>query len=323
MAVRLFHVVALAAAAVSSSVARAADWETYHQEGVFVEEIDLQTVVVDAAVVRFKYRRHFASGRSNASFDNPVEGVADCAGRRYADYKSQGYQLLPVFEETVSAERLDAACRAAGRATRAATAAPAQAASDAAATPRDWRRVDSAALKQAIDARSIQVRDGRVFYTYANEFGRTGEQVYDSVVDCAARQQGDVVAGAFALHDINEQAVDAQQANLACQLAGLPTQRRTPTVTAPAWQVYFTRAPVVWELDANTVRVADGLVHFVWRLRFTEGSPTVSYPVDAVADCAGHRRSDVAFNKFKLRSPDDGTQEAKQLEFACGLAAAK
>ena len=87
-------------------------------------------------------------------------------------------------------KRLEAAStRRRPRATKVRIAAPlaiaaASTGEDAAVTK---GAVDAVYVKQAIDALSVQVRDGRVFYTYANAFGQAGQQVYDSVVVDHAR----------------------------------------------------------------------------------------------------------------------------------------
>jgi hypothetical protein len=289
----------------------ATDWQPYHidPEG-HAGAIDADSVRADGPLLRFRYGALWSPDAG--SFVWPIEGVVDCDGRRYADYLGGKFVLRPVYEKTDSALRLDAACRIAGRAAHAHGAATQPAI-------RDWRPyVSTGRWRGALDANSVQVHDGHVFFSY-----KAGNQdILDAVVDCDAREHAEVIAGKFEWRAIVEDTGNARQTDLACELAGQPTAPRV-AVDPADWQVYDTGPIGVMQVDAHSVSTQDGLVRFTYRTHFTDGTRIAEseYPRDAVADCARRRRADVVFDKFDLRPVEDGTPPARQLDLACRLAA--
>lgn len=116
----------------------------------------------------------------------------------------------------------------------------------------------------------------------------------------------------------------------ACAIAAgaqAPSPASAPTsASAPAgagdWRVYDENGWIHDELDAASVRVADGRVTFDYRYRSTRNEPTRFGPVvHAVVDCPAKRRSDVdASGERRWFDVIPGTKLAAQLRLACQLA---
>lgn len=308
-----------ALAAFPCSPAGAADWRSYTADNV-VHEIDADSVRIVGPLVRFTYRQHRTYTR-DAYYDRLIEGVVDCKGRRFADYVPGKLELRPVYENTVSAYRLDAVCKVVAHVL-------AQHSEPGGSSRRDWKPYSSEGARgdivSEIDAASLVARGRRVFFSYHSTDGASFGEVRESVVDCDTRQRADVDHGAFTLSDFAEGSTFATQADFACQLGGLPTAPRPPVSPAANWRVYDTGKISVMEIDVPSVRTEGGVVHFSYRTRFTVGTPVteMEYPRDAVVDCAGRRRSDVVFDRIDWSAIEPGTPSARQLDLACGLAGA-
>ena len=106
-----------------------------------------------------------------------------------------------------------------------------------------------------------------------------------------------------------------------------------PAVAAN-WQAYLTEHSVIYEIDADSVSVSDGLVHYKHRNRFAPGAENsaigrllghdamaaaADHVVDTVADCAGRRQADVTGGAPSLALRED-TSVANQVDAACRIA---
>ena len=90
---------------------------------------------------------------------------------------------------------------------------------------------------------------------------------------------------------------------------------------AESWQSYLSDPLTIHELDADSVRIDGGLVHFDYRERPSNGRAAVfDKPVEGAVDCEGRRSGDVVRGKLDLRPIFEGTQSAYKLDFACRLA---
>jgi hypothetical protein len=97
----------------------------------------------------------------------------------------------------------------------------------------------------------------------------------------------------------------------------------TPAVHAEDWQTYSVTTITIHEIDADSIRVSDGLVHFRYRQYLasgTKGPAIFERAIDAVADCAGRRHADLTRAPLELMSVHEATLSARQLDFACRLA---
>ena len=120
-----------------------------------------------------------------------------------------------VYEETQAAFKIDLACRLAGRPFK-------SHASTETAAEREWITYSNEyGMRQKIDARSVERRGGLVFFQYMRQYGAQQGDLFDGVVDCAARKSADVSHGAFELKDIRDGTTLADQAAAACRLAKL------------------------------------------------------------------------------------------------------
>lgn len=91
---------------------------------------------------------------------------------------------------------------------------------------------------------------------------------------------------------------------------------------AADWQGYDTVGGSTYELDADSVRSAQGQVFFRYRQRWAPETRIRTIELAGVVDCSARRRSDVAANGlYALREVYRGTGQEKQLELACRIAA--
>lgn len=91
---------------------------------------------------------------------------------------------------------------------------------------------------------------------------------------------------------------------------------------AEDWQSYSPTTYVVHEMDKDSVRVVDGLVHFRYRERLPSSGDRRGFdrPLEAVADCGRRLRSDLTKAPLALRPVFENTQSADQVDFACAAA---
>lgn len=309
---------AVALCVLAPVTAGATNWQTFQADYLTVREIDADSVRVVDDLVHYRYRTRLANGTANGSFDAPIDAVVDCEGRRHGDVTRTGHlELRPVFEKTVSALKLDTACRLAGRAHVVHTGGEVD-------TVRDWVAYDDHA---AIDRNSVDAHDGLVFFDYRAR-GQYSREASAAVVDCAHRQRSEHVGRNYNLQPLFEGGTQALQAEMACRLA----QQPMPPAPKPAPVDFAAHLDpgdvgsddVMYAVDRNSLSTRDGLVHFLYVTPWlTDGSRALEpQPVAAVVDCAGRRRSDVVDDRFDLQPAVPGTRGAAQVERVCAMAAA-
>lgn len=92
-------------------------------------------------------------------------------------------------------------------------------------------------------------------------------------------------------------------------------------VQAANWQVYLPEGNISNEIDADSVRVVNGLVAYTHRKRLVEGADArFDRALPAVADCAGRRLGNVAGAKLLFSPVQEGTWQASQVDAACRIA---
>ena len=279
-----------------------------------VQEIDADSVQLVDGLVHFKYRERYSNG-GQYIFEKPIEGLADCAGRRYADVTRGTPELHSIYEKTQSAYKLDFACRLAGLGTRKYVSA-------AQPTPYAWAPY---AKGSAIDSNTIEVKDGLVYFRYLAAGGYTSE-TSPAVVDCAHRQRSEGTPERHNLQPITEGSPQAWQAELACKLAS----QSMPAGPGPVPVDFSVRIPaadvgsdnIVYDIDPSSVTLRDGLVRFVYFTRYlTDGTVTIlNQRIPAVVDCAARQRSDDVAGKFDLKPVEPDTRGANQVERVCKMA---
>ncbi len=295
--------------------AHAESWQSYLSDPLTIHEIDADSVRIDGAVVHFSYRERPSNGRP-AVFDKPVEGAVDCEGRRSGDVVRGTLDLRPIFEGTQSAYKLDFACRLAGRGTRTHVAA-------ATPTSTDWVTYFPGAR---IDRNTIQVRDGLVYYSYLAR-GSYSQEPSPAVVDCAHRQRSEGTPERHDLQPITEGSPQARQAEMACKLAQRPMPPGPTPVpvdfSAPVPESQVGSDNLVYDIYAPSLKMRDGLVHFVYFTPYLSDGTTaiLNQPLFAVVDCAARRRSEETAGQFDLRPVEPGTRGANQVDRVCKMAA--
>ena len=192
-------------------------------------------------------------------------------------------------------------------------------------------------VKYEIDAGSVVVQNGLVFYTYRSS-GGTYDRVVPAVADCAAQTRADVAdRGVRVMYGVFAGTEQFEQLSLACRLAKLPvgapgapsragTDVSTPPLALPGgeagdWRTYDSR-PTLRQIDARSVQSRDGLVFFGYREIVSYDAASASRRLAGVVDCAGRRGADVRLGKYDLRPVFEDTQQAAKLDLACKLAKA-
>lgn len=206
----------------------------------------------------------------------------------------------------------------------------------------DWQGyADRPNVKLEVDADSVEVRNGQVFFAYREQ--RSGPAYPKPVVstmyaiaDCAARKRSDLTGGGggYELRDVFDGTDQAAQLALVCRLAHQAggeardpalrvAQQKPATSSAEDWRTYDRAASTTRQLDAGSVKVHDGLVWFNYRELHSYDAPaTLRRPLSGVVDCGARRGADVEGGRYTLRDVLEGTQQASQLDLACQLAKA-
>ena len=93
---------------------------------------------------------------------------------------------------------------------------------------------------------------------------------------------------------------------------------------ATNWQAYLPEDKFVYEIDADSVRVSDGLVRYQYRNRYPSAISDHRFdrPLKVVADCAGRRHAFDTGGAFPLLLDpvDEGSSVAYEVDTACRLA---
>ncbi|MCK9684488.1 hypothetical protein [Scleromatobacter humisilvae] len=195
--------------------------------------------------------------------------------------------------------------------------------------------------KFEVDADSVEVRNGQVFFAYREQhFGPAYPKPIVStmyaIADCAARKRADVSGSGkgYELRDVFDGTDQAAQLALVCRLAHLAggeardpalrvAQQRPAPSSAEDWRTYDRGATTVRQLDAGSVKAHDGLVWFNYReLQSYDAPEAFRRPLSGVVDCGARRGADVDRGRYTLRDVLEGTQQASQLDLACQLAKA-
>ena len=205
----------------------------------------------------------------------------------------------------------------------------------------DWQGyADHPNVKLEVDADSVEVRNGQVFFAYREQrsgpvYPKPVVSTMHAVADCAARKRSDLTGGGgHELRDVFDGTDQAAQLALVCRLAHLAggeardpalrvAQQKPATSSAEDWRTYDRAASTTRQLDAGSVKLHDGLVWFDYRELHSYDAPAVfRRPLSGVVDCGARRGADVEGGRYTLRDVLEGTQQASQLDLACQLAKA-
>ena len=295
----------------ANATAHVPNWGLTATIGGITRQVDIASLLpVGDGMVRFNTRVHLPSDPADQWAVLPTSTIMDCARRRRGSMLPNGTpSFTPVTEP---APDLDEVCRLAGIPT----------------TPGerpDWR---SAPDSHVIDAKSLKVRDGLLFFS-AGRVGRAGNTWRADlveVVDCAHRQRSGVAGEHYTLQPIVEGGEQARLAEAACQLAQLPMPP-APKIAPVDFAAAI--APeqagddnLSHDIDRGTLAERDGLVHFRYATRLlADGSQAQEDQwIDAVADCRTQRRSDAGDGHVDLKPVAPGTRGALQVARVCAMA---
>jgi hypothetical protein len=148
-----------------------------------------------------------------------------------------------------------------------------------AASAADWQSyADHPNLKLDIDAQSVEIKNGQVFFAYREQRKDYGKDTFSArtmyaVVDCASRKRADLLGNAsgLVLRDVFDGTDQAAQLALACKLAhqagGEASAATTSAAPAPASAPPLSRedAQILWE---EAVYTFDGLAYDYTLYRF-------------------------------------------------------
>ena len=287
------------------------NWGPTESVGGIARQIDIASLqAMGDGTVRFNSRVQLPSNASGRWVELPSPAIMDCTRRRRGTLMPNG---MPSFSPaTEPAPDLDEVCRLAGIPT----------------TPGDrpdWR---AAPDHRVIDAKSLKVRDGLLFFSVGTvgRAGNTWRADLDVVVDCAHRQRSGVAGEHYTLQPLVEGGEQARLVEAACGLAKLPMPP-APKVAPVDFAAAI--APdqagddnLSHDIDRATLAERDGLVHFRYATRLlADGSQAQEDQwIDAVADCGTQRRSDAGDAHVELRPVAAGTRGALQVARVCATA---